>query len=199
MKKRVHEIAKEQGMSPKVALARMQAAGMKVGAASSSVDEETALRALGNGGAQPAPASGPNGGATPAGSGGPNGGAKATGRGQPASQTGAKGEGATHAAARPAEAATPAAAAPARTSAPTPENAESAGDGAAPTGAPKAEGEQGYKRPTRDSLQGERAPGAAGGRRRVVIDSQASRRAPGGGPQQQPPRRQRRGRRRRGV
>jgi translation initiation factor IF-2 len=57
------------------------------------------------------------------------------------------------------------------------------------------------QRPTRDSLQGERAPGAAGGRRRVVIDSQASRRAPGGGPPQssQPPRRQRRGRRRRGV
>ena len=57
------------------------------------------------------------------------------------------------------------------------------------------------QRPTRDSLQGERAPGAAGGRRRVVIDSQASRRAPGGGPLQssQPPRRQRRGRRRRGV
>jgi len=45
-KKRVHEIAKEQGMSPKVALARMQAAGMKVGAASSSVDVDTALRAL---------------------------------------------------------------------------------------------------------------------------------------------------------
>src|SRR6202035_743607 len=60
----------------------------------------------------------------------------------------------------------------------------------------------GHKRPTRDSLQGERAPGNAGGRRRVVIDSQASRRAgPGGGPPQsnQPPRRQRRGRRRRGV
>jgi translation initiation factor IF-2 len=60
----------------------------------------------------------------------------------------------------------------------------------------------GHKRPTRDSLQGERAPGAAGGRRRVVIDSQASRRAPGGGPppaSNQPPRRQRRGRRRRGV
>jgi translation initiation factor IF-2 len=57
------------------------------------------------------------------------------------------------------------------------------------------------KRPTRDSLQGERAPGNAGGRRRVVIDSQASRRAAGGGPPQsnQPPRRQRRGRRRRGV
>ena len=58
-----------------------------------------------------------------------------------------------------------------------------------------------HKRPTRDSLQGERAPGSAGGRRRVVIDSQASRRAStGGGAQQnQPPRRQRRGRRRRGV
>jgi translation initiation factor IF-2 len=57
------------------------------------------------------------------------------------------------------------------------------------------------QRPTRDSLQGERAPGAPGGRRRVVIDSQASRRASGGGPPQssQPPRRQRRGRRRRGV
>jgi translation initiation factor IF-2 len=58
-----------------------------------------------------------------------------------------------------------------------------------------------HKRPTRDSLQGERAPGTAGGRRRVVIDSQASRRTPGGAPAQsnQPPRRQRRGRRRRGV
>ncbi len=61
-------------------------------------------------------------------------------------------------------------------------------------------GDQQPKRPTRDSLQGERAPGSAHGRRRVVIDSQASRRAPGGGPQSnQPPRRQRRGRRRRGV
>ncbi|MGI8411340.1 MAG: translation initiation factor IF-2 [Solirubrobacteraceae bacterium] len=74
----------------------------------------------------------------------------------------------------------------------------SAGDGAdAALDPSKAE----HKRPTRDSLQGERAPGTAGGRRRVVIDSQASRRAPGGGPPQsnQPPRRQRRGRRRRGV
>jgi translation initiation factor IF-2 len=65
-----------------------------------------------------------------------------------------------------------------------------------------ANGEGPSKRPTRDSLQGERAPGNAGGRRRVVIDSQASRRAPGGGgpPQSnQPPRRQRRGRRRRGI
>jgi len=67
---------------------------------------------------------------------------------------------------------------------------------------PEPAGESAHKRPTRDSLQGERAPGSALGRRRVVIDSQASRRAPGGGgpPQSnQPPRRQRRGRRRRGV
>jgi len=84
------------------------------------------------------------------------------------------------------------------------------GDDAAPGGAAasedgsaRTEGDQGSRRPTRDSLQGERAPGNAGGRRRVVIDSQASRRAGGpgggGGPSNQPPRRQRRGRRRRGV
>ncbi len=65
------------------------------------------------------------------------------------------------------------------------------------------------RRPTRSSLQGERAPGTAGGVRRVVIDSQAARRTggpggpggpgggPGGGPQRRPPRRG--GRRRRGT
>src|SRR6185312_10847867 len=79
-------------------------------------------------------------------------------------------------------------------------DARPAGDGGR---GQNAGGDQ-HKRPTRDSLQGERAPGNAGGRRRVVIDSQASRRGPGGpggGPPQsnQPPRRQRRGRRRRGV
>ncbi len=67
------------------------------------------------------------------------------------------------------------------------------------TPAPAGDGEPAKHRPTRSSLAGERAPGAAGpgGRRRVVIDSQASRRTPG--QQQQPPRRQRRGRRRRGT
>src|SRR5215218_1929781 len=63
----------------------------------------------------------------------------------------------------------------------------------------------GNKRPTRSSLQGERAPGAGGGVRRVVIDSQAARRTgpgggpggPGGGPPRRPPRRG--GRRRRGT
>ncbi len=44
--------------------------------------------------------------------------------------------------------------------------------------------DQSPRRPTRSSLQGERAPGAQSGVRRVVIDSQASRRpsGPGGGP-----------------
>ena len=44
-------------------------------------------------------------------------------------------------------------------------------------------GNNANKRPTRSSLQGERAPGSGGGVRRVVIDSQAARRTgPGGGP-----------------
>src|SRR4051812_25883599 len=65
-----------------------------------------------------------------------------------------------------------------------------------------AGGDKPRQRPTRSSLQGERAPGAGGGVRRVVIDSQASRRqgGPGGGPpgpQRRPPRRG--GRRRRGA
>ncbi len=70
-------------------------------------------------------------------------------------------------------------------------------------GKPDADGDKAApKRPTRSSLQGERAPGAGGGVRRVVIDSQASRRqgGPGGGPpgpQRRPPRRG--GRRRRGA
>ncbi|MGI8781483.1 MAG: translation initiation factor IF-2 [Solirubrobacteraceae bacterium] len=74
----------------------------------------------------------------------------------------------------------------------------------------KGDAKAGSRRPTRSSLQGERAPGAAGGVRRVVIDSQAARRTggpgggpggpgggPGGGPQRRPPRRG--GRRRRGT
>jgi translation initiation factor IF-2 len=73
-------------------------------------------------------------------------------------------------------------------------------------GEPAADGDGGddaprRQRPSRSSLQGERAPGAAGGVRRVVIDSQASRRQGPGGPQgpQRPPRRRGGGRRRRGT
>jgi translation initiation factor IF-2 len=126
-KKRVNDIAKEQGMTVKDLLLKLQAAGIDAAAPSATVDEALALRALGTNGA--------------------------------------------------------------------------GSDGASRA---RADGDGGPRqRPTRDSLQGERAPGAAGGRRRVVIDSQASRRAPGGGGPgggpNQPPRRQRRGRRRRGT
>ncbi|MBV9195709.1 MAG: translation initiation factor IF-2 N-terminal domain-containing protein, partial [Solirubrobacterales bacterium] len=75
MNKRVHQIAKEQGLSTKQALERLRAAGLNVKASSSTVDEEAALRALGNGGggstAQPAPGGGsaaqsaPGGGSAP--------------------------------------------------------------------------------------------------------------------------------------
>jgi translation initiation factor IF-2 len=92
---------------------------------------------------------------------------------------------------------------PAAAAQPEPASKPATEDPPAPVAEPAAQQQPEHKRerPTRDSLQGERAPGTAGGRRRVVIDSQASRRSPGGGPGQsnQPPRRQRRGRRRRAV
>jgi translation initiation factor IF-2 len=82
-KKRIHEIAKEQGLSSKDVLDKLQAAGLDVKAAASSVEEADALRAIGTG----APAAG-NGAATspptsqPA---APGGGAQPpAGRGQPA-------------------------------------------------------------------------------------------------------------------
>jgi translation initiation factor IF-2 len=160
MNKRVHEIAKERGLPAKDVLEKLRAAGVNVKAASSSVDEDVALKALGNGATRSTTAAAPAPEARPAGDGAP-----------------------------PARGAAPAAP-------PAPADGAAAGSGT-PAGA-----DTHHKRPTRDSLQGERAPGTAGGRRRVVIDSQASRRAPGGGPpppSNQPPRRQRRGRRRRGV
>jgi translation initiation factor IF-2 len=177
MAKRVHEIAKERGLPTKDVIEKLKAAGVNVKAASSSVDEATAARVLGNGDAPATTAT------------------------------------ATATAAKPAAAQQPQQQAPRgqdrqeRQERQQPSgDGRSAGDGATAQGSdgPRAaNGETGaHKRPTRDSLQGERAPGSAGGRRRVVIDSQASRRATGGGgpPQSnQPPRRQRRGRRRRGV
>ena len=173
MNKRVHEIAKERGLPSKDVLARLKEAGIDVKAASSSVDEDVAKRVLSNGGGAPVPA-----------------------------------------VTKPPRAAKAEAAAPAKPESPRPAKAEPGAQAPAPAvteataPAPAGDGGDGqnagdgaHKRPTRDSLQGERAPGNAGGRRRVVIDSQASRRAQGGGPPQsnQPPRRQRRGRRRRGV
>ncbi len=58
-KKRIHEIAKERGLSSKEVLAKLQAAGLEVKAAASSVEESDALRVLGAGngaGAAAAPA-----------------------------------------------------------------------------------------------------------------------------------------------
>jgi translation initiation factor IF-2 len=162
MNKRVHQIAKERGLQSKDVLERLRAAGVDVKAASSNVDEEVALKVLGNGDGAAAASPPP---VTP-----------------PAAPPAAK----------------PADGAAAQRQAPDPSERGPVAQGAPPTAA-RPDHKQ---RPTRDSLQGERAPGAAGGRRRVVIDSQASRRTPGGGPPTQtaqPPRRQRRGRRRRGI
>ncbi len=191
MAKRVHEIAKQNDMPPKDLLAKLQAAGVNVKAASSSVDEQVAARVLA--------------GDTPSGAGG-------TAVEQPANiaaerqavaraETAARAAAAREAAAR--QAAVEAAKAKERAAAEAAQAANGNGGSSRGGTATQAQGGDGkQQRPTRDSLQGERAPANSGGRRRVVIDSQASRRAqggPGGGPSNQPPRRQRRGRRRRGV
>jgi translation initiation factor IF-2 len=171
-KKRVHEIAKEQGLSSKELLEKLKAAGVEAKAAASSVEESVALKVLAGSGSE-VPAS-------------PN--------GAPATAP-APGAAAVGVAERPAptKAAPPApdgsAAPPAGTAPPAP-----AGEGATPQSAAER------VRPTRDSRTGERTPGdiGPGGRRRVVIDSQASRRQQTG-PANQPQRRPRRGRRRRGT
>jgi translation initiation factor IF-2 len=182
-KKRVHEIAKEHGLSSKELLERLQAAGVAAKAAASSVEEADALRVLGDNGAaatvtatatKPAPAAAPpaNGTATP----------------PPASAVDAQ--------SAPASQAIPADGPVANQEPASSASPEATADGAANPDA--AAGER--VRPTRDSRTGERTPASnsAGGRRRVVIDSQASRRQQGG-PANQPVRRPRRGRRRRGT
>jgi translation initiation factor IF-2 len=177
-KKRVHEIAKEQGISSKELLEKLATAGVAAKAAASSVEEADALRAIGANGASPTAAPKPVA-AVPAA-------AKAVPVATPSTAAAAP-------AAAQAPVATATATAPAKSSQPP---AEAAADGQA-----AAAGQQGERvRPTRDSRQGERTPasGGAGGRRRVVIDSQASRRQQGG-PANQPVRRPRRGRRRRGT
>ncbi len=184
-KKRVHEIAKEHGLSSKELLERLQAAGVAAKAAASSVDEADALRVLGDNGAaatatatttKPAPAATPqaNGTATPAAS-------------------------ATPTQSAPTDQATPADGPVAGLEPASPAPTQAAEGAVNPDAAAgTAAGER--VRPTRDSRTGERTPASnsAGGRRRVVIDSQASRRQQGG-PANQPVRRPRRGRRRRGT
>ncbi len=218
-KKRVHELAKEHGLSSKELLEKLHAAGVEAKAAASSVEEALALKALGqDGSAGPA---NPNGtpGATPAAVAAPANGAKgaqaikgAAPASPPAPPPAQAQPDAPTVQAPQATApitTTPSTRAPS-TTAPTPPTpaaattAAPAGGAAAPpsaaAGAAAAGAAAERVRPTRDSRTGERTPGdiGPGGRRRVVIDSQASRRQQGG-PANQPQRRPRRGRRRRGT
>jgi translation initiation factor IF-2 len=199
-KKRVHEIAKEQGLSSKELLEKLKAAGVEAKAAASSVDEAVALQALGGraaGQAKSATATlAPPRTAEPATSTAP-----ATGNSAPAATAPAAAQASPPPAARaPVQ---PAGPAPVANASATASNGVPPAQPATPTTSTAAEqgGAAGERvRPTRDSRTGERAPGGTGpgGRRRVVIDSQASRRQQGG-PANQPQRRPRRGRRRRGT
>jgi translation initiation factor IF-2 len=178
-KKRVHELAKQYNMPTAEVMKRLNAAGIAVKATASAVDEADADAAL-TGKKKPSAN-----GAKPK---------------QPARpQLRAPGDlGIRDLGARPPEGMTP-----------KPKAKPASADGAKTDGKGGGDGKGGTRRPTRSSLQGERAPGAAGGVRRVVIDSQAARRTggpggpggpgggPGGGPQRRPPRRG--GRRRRGT
>jgi translation initiation factor IF-2 len=195
-KKRVHELAKQYDMPTQEVVKRLAAYGIEVKAAATAVDEKLADAALTG---KPKPKDLTNGAKKPA---------------QPVIQQRA---GFGHGTAR---------APRAENLRPKPSDGKSGGDGqqnqsrppSGQAGSQPRDGQQNQsrppsgggqrQRPTRSSLQGERAPGAAGGVRRVVIDSQASRRqgggpgagpgGPGGGPPQRPPRR-RGGRRRRGT
>jgi translation initiation factor IF-2 len=177
-KKRIHEIAKAHGLKNKELVEKLKAAGVEVKTASSSVEEQVALRVLGQ----------PNGTTTSA---APP--PVATQKTQPAPPAKAP-------APDPAPVTRDAAASGVAPAAPAAQPTVSAGDTSAPPAGAAAPPPAERVRPTRDSRTGERTPGGVGpgGRRRVVIDSQASRRQQAG-PANQPQRRPRRGRRRRGT
>jgi translation initiation factor IF-2 len=203
-KKRVHEIAKEQGLSSKELLVRLKAAGVEAKAAASSVDETVALQALSSNGTtgNGAPAAAQLKGSTAT--------VAPPAVAEAAKATAPAGSDTSSAPAATPASASPTGQAPTGTPAATPSNGaavvqagpsgagSAAESGSSPQAAAGAAGER--VRPTRDSRTGERTPGGVGpgGRRRVVIDSQASRRQQGG-PANQPQRRPRRGRRRRGT
>ncbi|MGB0120265.1 MAG: translation initiation factor IF-2, partial [Solirubrobacterales bacterium] len=201
-KKRVHEIAKSEGITSKELLAALKAAGIEAKAAASSVEEADAKKALA---AAKAPA------AKPAA-------AKAPAKKAPAKKPAAKAEAkpAAKAEAKPAAKAEakptakaeskPAAKAAAK---PAAEPAKKAAPAAkAPAAAPAAKAapaSPASSKPVKPAGGNGAAPAAGTGtgaaakgkRRRVVIDSQASRREQGGGPPPQRPPRRRGGRRRR--
>jgi len=192
-KVRVHELARTHDMSAQDVLDKLRAAGIKVKAPASAVDEDQAKAAIEG---RPLPTNGAA--AKPAAKPEPPKPTPTVRRAPPPPPAASDRAAIAKRAAAAPPPAKPAAATPAPAQAPAQQPSAS---GAAPAPAPdQVAGEPAKpQRPTRSSLSGERAPGAAGpgGRRRVVIDSQASRRTPG--QQQQPPRRQRRGRRRRGT
>ncbi len=191
-KKRVHELAKQYDMPMPEVVKRLQAYGIEVKAAATAVDEKLADAALTG---KPKPKEVANG-------------AAAKKQAQPVVQQRA---GFGHGTARAPRADNLPKPKPAKPAKPTEGGSgqqRNGGQQRPPQGGRPADGRP--ARPTRSSLQGERAPGAGGGVRRVVIDSQASRRqgpgggpggpggGPGGGPPNRPPRR-RGGRRRRGT
>jgi len=228
-KKRVHEIAKEHGLSSKELLERLKAAGIEAKAAASSVEEALALKALGDGAVAPGASNG--GDPAPART-------KASRAKAPPAPSAAKTAPAkpapaqAKAAAGPRAAAKPSAPVPAKTPAPpaaqpasAPQAAPSAPNPAAsatatpptapaqpstpaegaptpPRPAPSQAAPAGGERvrPTRDSRTGERTPGDVGpGGRRRVVIDSQASRRQQSGPANQPQRRPRRGRRRRGT
>jgi translation initiation factor IF-2 len=178
-RKRVHEIAKANGITSKELLAALNAAGIEAKVAASSVEEADAMKVLGNGAGKPAQS-------------------EAKTAAKPAAKTPTS----TKAAAKsPAPAAKPAKAAAKRPVARSESPAKgAAAKSAAPRGkAPAAKPAPDAKpvRPVPGS--GSEGDGKGGGkrRRRVVIDSQAARRDHMGPPPPQRPPRRRGGRRRR--
>jgi translation initiation factor IF-2 len=188
-KKRVHEIAKAQGLSSKELLAALKAAGVEAKAAASSVEEADAVKAIaaakGNGGAAAAPV-----------------------KAEPAAQ-----ESVSQAPVQPSQPAAKAApepnAAPAQGQAqpkqapaaaqPTASAPKAAAPGGAPPKGPAKAGSNTSTKPVRAAGSTGGGGGGGGGpkKRRVVIDSQAARRDQMGGPPPQRPPRRRGGRRRR--
>ncbi len=175
-KKRVHEIAKAQGVSSKELLAALKAAGVEAKAAASSVEEADALKAI-------AAAKGNGGAASQA----------AAAKKAPAKKAAEKKAPPPKAAAKPAPAAGATASA-----APTDGKAAAPAPPAKAKPAPAAKASASTK-PVRPASGAQSGGGAAGGakKRRVVIDSQAARRDQMGGPPPQRPPRRRGGRRRR--
>jgi translation initiation factor IF-2 len=169
-KKRVHEIAKANGISSKEVLKALNAAGLNVKVAASSVDEDAAKAAL---------AAAKNGGATAT---------EAAPKEAPAPQ----GDGAAKAA--PAQ---PQAAAPAQGQQAAPQGGGNASNAPVKPPAKKPAASNKPVRPGGPAGGGNAQGGAAGKKRRVVIDSQAARRDQMGGPPPQRPPRRRGGRRRR--